>query len=198
MWTYRDGKPWYFLEEMYPAYGNLVPRDIATRAIFKVVYEMGLGVDGQPLVYLDVSHIDPAILNAQGLGRARNLREVRRPGSAQGADEDFPGDALLDGRAVVSTTTSMTNITGLFAGGECDYQYHGANRLGANSLLSCIYAGMVAGPVMADYAKAHPAPSDSRIYDQETTRQREDFDQIFKTAAARRTPSPCGASSATS
>ena len=50
VWTYKDGKPWYFLEEMYPAYGNLVPRDIATRAIYKVVYEMKLGVDGEPLV----------------------------------------------------------------------------------------------------------------------------------------------------
>ena len=36
VWTYKDGKPWYFLEEKYPAYGNLVPRDIATREIFDV------------------------------------------------------------------------------------------------------------------------------------------------------------------
>ena len=63
VWTYKDGKPWYFLEEMYPAYGNLVPRDIATRAIYKVVYEMKLGVDGEPLVYLDVSHLNPEELN---------------------------------------------------------------------------------------------------------------------------------------
>src|SRR5262245_28055028 len=63
VWTYRDGKPWYFLEEWYPAYGNLVPRDIATRAIFKVVFEMGLGVDGQPAIYLDVSHIDSKVLD---------------------------------------------------------------------------------------------------------------------------------------
>src|SRR5512132_1615559 len=41
VWVPRDGKPWYFLEEWYPKYGNLVPRDIATRAIFKVVFEMG-------------------------------------------------------------------------------------------------------------------------------------------------------------
>lgn len=36
IWTYKDGKPWYFLEEKYPSYGNLVPRDIATREIFNV------------------------------------------------------------------------------------------------------------------------------------------------------------------
>ena len=62
LWVPRDGKPWYFLEEWYPAYGNLVPRDIATRAIFKVVFELGLGIDGQPMVYLDVSHLDAATL----------------------------------------------------------------------------------------------------------------------------------------
>lgn len=45
----------------------------------------------------------------------------------------------------------MTNIPGLFACGECEYQYHGANRLGANSLISAIYGGMVTGPKAAEY-----------------------------------------------
>src|SRR4029078_1973665 len=45
-----------------------------------------------------------------------------------------------------------TNIPGLFAAGEADYAYHGANRLGANSLLSCIYGGMIGGPAMISYA----------------------------------------------
>jgi succinate dehydrogenase / fumarate reductase flavoprotein subunit len=55
----------------------------------------------------------------------------------------------------------MTNIPGLFAVGEVDYQYHGANRLGANSLISCLYGGMVAGPAAVRYAtkSALPAPS---------------------------------------
>jgi succinate dehydrogenase / fumarate reductase flavoprotein subunit len=47
----------------------------------------------------------------------------------------------------------MTNLPGVFAVGECEYQYHGANRLGANSLLSCIYAGLVAGPAVLRYQK---------------------------------------------
>src|SRR5512146_1346521 len=53
----------YFLEEWYPKYGNLVPRDVATRAIHKVVYELGLGLEGQPMVYLDLTHIDRATLH---------------------------------------------------------------------------------------------------------------------------------------
>ena len=62
VWVYRDGKPWYFLEDMYPAYGNLVPRDVASRAIFKVCVHMGLGINGENRVYLDLSHIDPHYL----------------------------------------------------------------------------------------------------------------------------------------
>src|SRR6202044_1055855 len=45
-----EAERFYFLEEWYPKYGNLVPRDVATRAIHKVVFELGLGLDGQPMV----------------------------------------------------------------------------------------------------------------------------------------------------
>jgi succinate dehydrogenase / fumarate reductase flavoprotein subunit len=47
----------------------------------------------------------------------------------------------------------MTNVPGIFAAGECEYQYHGANRLGANSLVSCIHGGFIAGPNALRYAK---------------------------------------------
>ncbi len=48
----------------------------------------------------------------------------------------------------------MTNIPGVFVAGEAEYQYHGANRLGANSLLSCIFGGFRAGPKAIEYAKS--------------------------------------------
>jgi succinate dehydrogenase flavoprotein subunit len=51
----------------------------------------------------------------------------------------------------------MTNVPGIFAAGECEYQYHGANRLGANSLVSCIFGGFRAGPIAMTYAKSLPA-----------------------------------------
>jgi len=59
----------------------------------------------------------------------------------------------------------MTNIPGLFAAGEVDYQYHGANRLGANSLLSCIYGGFVAGPAAVRYAGAQKGEAASTLFD---------------------------------
>ena len=88
----------YFLEEWYPKYGNLVPRDVATRAIHKIVYEHGLGIDGQPMVYLDLTHIDRETLEPQTRRHPRNLREVRRRRSARSPHEDLPRHALHHGR----------------------------------------------------------------------------------------------------
>src|SRR5262244_1759742 len=56
-----EAERWYFLEEKYPKYQNLVPRDIATREIFYVCRDMGMGVHGQDGVYLDVTHISPHV-----------------------------------------------------------------------------------------------------------------------------------------
>ncbi len=179
VWTYRDGKPWYFLEEMYPAYGNLVPRDIATRAIFKVVFEMGLGVDGQPMVYLDVTHIDAKTLDRK-LGGVLEIYE-----KFMGADprkvpmKIFPGMHYSMGGLWVDYN-HMTNIPGLFAAGEVDYQYHGANRLGANSLLSCLYSGQVAGPSMVRYARGQSDGRREQALAQEKRKQEEVYARLRK------------------
>lgn len=141
VWVYKDGKPFYFLEEKYPAYKNLVPRDIATREIFSVVYEQGLGIDGKPVVYLDVSHLPRDVLH-------RKLGEVLGIYQKFVGDDPykvpmkiFPGVHYSMGGLWIDHD-QMTNIPGLFAAGECEYQYHGANRLGANSLVSCVFGGM--------------------------------------------------------
>ncbi|HXR39501.1 MAG TPA: succinate dehydrogenase flavoprotein subunit [Terracidiphilus sp.] len=151
-----DADRWYFLEEWYPKYGNLVPRDVATRAIHKVVYEHGLGLDGQPMVYLDLTHIDRATLDRK-LGGILEIYE--KFVGVDPHDEPmriFPGVHYTMGGIWVDFD-QMTNIPGIFAAGECEYQYHGANRLGANSLVSCIYGGFVSGPNALRYAKSLPA-----------------------------------------
>jgi succinate dehydrogenase / fumarate reductase flavoprotein subunit len=151
-----DAERFYFLEEWYPKYGNLVPRDVATRAIHKVVYELGLGLDGQPMVYLDLTHIDRATLDRK-LGGILEIYE-----KFVGVDPHnepmkiFPGMHYTMGGIWVDFD-QMTNVPGIFAAGECEYQYHGANRLGANSLVSCIYGGFQAGPNAIRYAKSLPA-----------------------------------------
>ena len=138
VWTYKDGKPWYFLEEMYPKYGNLVPRDIASRAIFKVCRELGLGIDGKDLVYLDISGLDPAALDKKLGGVIEIYEKFVGDNPKKVPMRVFPSVHYTMGGIYIDDQQA-TNIPGILAAGECDYQYHGANRLGANSLLSFIY-----------------------------------------------------------
>lgn len=153
VWTYKDGKPWYFLEEMYPAYGNLVPRDIAARAIFDVCVNQGLGINGENRVYLDLSHIDTDYLNRKLAGIMEIYEEFVGEDPRKVPMQIFPSVHYSMGGIWVDTKHN-TNIPGLLASGECDYQYHGANRLGANSLLSAAYSGTVSGPEAMRWAKS--------------------------------------------
>jgi len=151
---------YYFLEERYPAYGNLVPRDIATREIFNVCVNEGLSVEpDRQCVYLDLTHIGRSELDRK-LGGILEIYE-----KFQGVDpRDVPmkifpavhysmGGLWADyertaegGLVMGSPRNQVTNVPGLYAIGECDYHYHGANRLGANSLLSCIFTGLIVAP----------------------------------------------------
>ncbi len=168
---------WYFLEEWYPKYGNLVPRDVATRAIFKVVYEHGMGIDGQPMVYLDLTHLPP-----ERIHKLEGILEIYE--KFVGDDprkvpmKIFPGMHYTMGGLWVDFN-QQTNIPGVYAAGEADYSIHGANRLGANSLLSCIYGGFVAGPQALAYAKALPAQQGDGGHAAELQRQKELNNQLL-------------------
>ena len=147
---------WYFLEEWYPKYGNLVPRDVATRAIFKVVFEHNLGIDGKPMVYLDLTHIDRATLDRKLEGILEIYEKFVGDDPRNTPMKIFPGMHYTMGGLWVDFNQA-TNISGIFAAGECEYQYHGANRLGANSLVSCIFGGFKAGPNAVRYARTQQA-----------------------------------------
>jgi succinate dehydrogenase / fumarate reductase flavoprotein subunit len=155
-----EGDRWYFLEDKYPKYGNLVPRDIATREIHAVVHDLGLGIGGQPMVYLDLSHIDRATLDRKLGGILDIYEKFVGDDPHEVPMKIFPGVHYTMGGLWVDND-QMTNIQGLYAIGECDYSIHGANRLGANSLLSCIYAGFIAGPHAMKYAKNLAAPPEN-------------------------------------
>ena len=165
-----ENERYYFLEERYPEYGNLVPRDIATREIFNVCVNEGLSVDKDRMaVYLDLTHIPRDVLDRK-LGGILEIYE-----KFQGVDprevpmKIFPavhysmGGLWADyqrsgegGLEVGSPRNHQTNIPGMYAIGECDYQYHGANRLGANSLLSCIFTGLFVAPCVQNWLKSLP------------------------------------------
>ncbi|MDL2280653.1 succinate dehydrogenase flavoprotein subunit [Selenomonadales bacterium OttesenSCG-928-I06] len=152
IWVYKDGQPWYFLEEWYPAYGNLVPRDIATREIFKVCVDMKLGIDGENKVYLDLSHIDPDYLQRR-LGGILEMYEIFVGEDPKKVPmQIFPTVHFSMGGLWVDDD-QMTKVPGIFAAGECDYQYHGANRLGGNAMPACMHAGNVAGKAAISYIK---------------------------------------------
>jgi succinate dehydrogenase / fumarate reductase, flavoprotein subunit len=163
---------WYFLEEWYPKYGNLVPRDVATRAIFKVVYEHNLGVDGKPMVYLDLTHIDSATLDRKLEGILEIYEKFVGDDPRKVPMKIFPGMHYTMGGLWVDFNQA-TNIPGIFAAGECEYQYHGANRLGANSLVSCIFGGSTAGPNAVRYGRNVQAAAGNGHFEAERKKQEE-------------------------
>jgi succinate dehydrogenase / fumarate reductase flavoprotein subunit len=169
----------YFLEEWYPKYGNLVPRDVATRAIFKVVFENGLGVDGKPMVYLDLTHIDRATLDRKLEGILEIYEKFVGDDPREVPMKIFPGMHYTMGGLWVDYNQA-TNIPGIFAAGECEYQYHGANRLGANSLVSCIFGGSIAGPNAVRYARNLSAVASSRCFEVERKQQEENNALLMK------------------
>ena len=191
----------YILERMYPGYGNLVPRDIASRAIFKTCFHEGRGIfnadtgKNENEVYLDLTHKDEKFLRARLAGileiyeKFAGTDPYRNPMkvfpavhySMGGLWVDFEADARGSLKAG-SPRNHATSIPGLYAVGEVDYQYHGANRLGANSLLSCIYGGMVTGPAVASYQKgmrrsAFDLPRS--IFEKAEKRHEEDYQRIL-------------------
>lgn len=193
-----EAERYYFLEERYPKYGNLVPRDIATREIFNVCTHEGLSVERDRLcVYLDLTHIPRALLD-QKLGGILEIYE-----KFQGVDprdepmKIFPavhysmGGLWVDfersangGLVAGSPRNQQTNIPGLYAIGECDYQYHGANRLGANSLLSCIFSGLFVAPGIVTLLRSlkggSAADQPAALYERERKRHQAAHDRLLR------------------
>lgn len=181
VWTYKDGKPWYFLEEKYPDYGNLVPRDIATREIFDVCVNQKLGINGENMVYLDLSHKDSHELDVKLGGIIEIYEKFTGDDPRKVPMKIFPAVHYSMGGLYVDYD-QMTSIPGLFAAGECDYSQHGGNRLGANSLLSAIYGGMVAGPNAMEYVKGLETSYedlDESLYEKYANIEQEKFDNIL-------------------
>ncbi|MEX0774803.1 MAG: FAD-binding protein [Phycisphaeraceae bacterium] len=166
---------WYFMDEMFPKYANLVSRDVATREVFFRCRD-GFGIGGGNMVYLDCTQLSdankkklagifeiyekfvgddpkhmpmkifPAVHYSMG-GLWTTFTPQERPPK--------PGDPLEKavGMKEGDPKNMMTNIEGLYAFGEVNYQYHGANRLGANALLNCIFDGIFCGPSVVSYVR---------------------------------------------
>ncbi len=178
---------WYFLEEKYPNYGNLVPRDIATREIFKICLD-GYGVGGKYQVFLDLTHISREQLDRKLGGILEIYERFVGEDPREVPMRVFPGMHYTMGGLWVDEK-QQTNIEGLFAVGECDYSIHGANRLGANSLVSCVYAGIIAGPEAVKYSKSGDGHKDATdpLFEKERKKQA-DANEALKLGKGKENP----------
>ena len=164
-----EAERFYFLEERYPLFGNLVPRDVGAREIYDICVNDKLGVNGEMKVYLDLTHHTREFLDHRLGGILEIYEKFTGVDPREEPMEIFPAvhysmggiwtdytrtdEGLIDHE---SPQNQMTSITGLYAAGEADYQYHGGNRLGANSLLSCIYTGLMMSPGVLNYVNNVP------------------------------------------
>ena len=142
LYTLRNGEKWYFMEEWYPEQGALMPRDVVSRSIYRVCHEDNMGIDGENKFYLDLKKKKKKTVKTKldevydVCMNYLNLDPTREPIPVYPGVHYFMGGIRTD-------DAHKTNIRNLFAIGECSSQYHGANRLGGNSLLGAIHGGWI-------------------------------------------------------
>ncbi len=136
LYVLDNGNPIYFMEEKYPELGNLMPRDVIAK-------EEWMQIKRGKKIYLDMRYLDAMVYESKLEGvindciRFLNLDPRKEPIPILPGIHYFMCGIWVD----ADHRTSMKN---LYASGECACQYHGANRLGGNSLLGALYGGRVA------------------------------------------------------
>lgn len=135
LFIYKNNEKWFFMEEKYPELKNLMPRDVVSREMYFVSRD-----NENAQVYLDMTGLSKEVWSE----RLPDLREEiihylgidpkNKPIPVSPGIHYFMGGIDVD-------IEHKTNVENLFAAGECCLAYHGANRLGGNSLLGAIYGG---------------------------------------------------------
>ncbi|MBQ9048022.1 MAG: FAD-binding protein [Solobacterium sp.] len=134
-----DGKRIWFMEDKYGPNGNLMTRDIVAREISAAPSQ----------VYLDISFLDPDIIDTRLsevrdlCAKYRNIDIKKEPIPVTPSVHFFMGGLAVH-------MNHETNIRNLFAIGECASMYHGANRLGGNSLLSAIHSARITAEALSE------------------------------------------------
>jgi succinate dehydrogenase / fumarate reductase flavoprotein subunit len=143
----ENGKRVYFMEDLYGERGNLMPRDIVSKCIY----------DAPSQVYLDIAFLGEKRIKS----RLLEVFEVCKTYAGIDATKEsipvYPSVHFFMGGLAVDED-HKTSIDRLYAIGECASRYHGANRLGGNSLLSAIYSGKVAARAVGDLSEVGDAP----------------------------------------
>lgn len=193
---------WYFCEELDPQYGNLLSRDLVSFTIY-CVCRMNKGVGAKQQVYLDITQLHQSrggpytreIINDKLEGVLEIYEKFMGEDPIETPMRIYPAvhysmgglwvdyekgtDSALD---IKSPRNQMTNIPGLYAAGECDYQYHGANRLGANALLSCLFGGELASQGVLAYLSTMEAGADTAgsVVEEATRQRKSEYEELCK------------------
>ena len=142
----ENGERVYFMEKLYGERGNLMSRDVVSKCIY----------DAPSQVYLDVSFLGGELIDS----RLSEVAEICKRFAGIDVKKEsipvYPSVHFFMGGLWVDKN-HKTSIDNLYAVGECSSRYHGANRLGGNSLLSAVYSGWVAADAIAEL----PCPSEA-------------------------------------
>ncbi|HEX9643638.1 MAG TPA: fumarate reductase/succinate dehydrogenase flavoprotein subunit [Acidimicrobiia bacterium] len=177
----------YYLERTYPTFGNLVPRDVASRAAMRMIdAERGVGPLGNG-VYLDFA--DAIARLGQGVIESRygNLFEMYQ----RITDENpyrlpmriYPAPHYTMGGLWVDYNL-MTTVPGLYCIGEANFSDHGANRLGASALMQGLADGYfvlpyTVGDYLADFLNVDPVPTDDPAFRQAEAGVHDQVDRLL-------------------
>lgn len=161
LFIYKNNEKWFFMEEKYPELKNLMPRDVVSREMYFVSRD-----NENAQVYLDMTELNKEVWAE----RLPDLREEiihylgidpkNNPIPVSPGIHYFMGGIDVD-------IEHKTNVENLFAAGECCLAYHGANRLGGNSLLGAIYGGRKAAETIITV-----------VHKEEKTDKNSEFDTI--------------------
>lgn len=143
----ENGRRVYFMEDLYGQRGNLMPRDIVSKCIY----------DAPSQVYLDIAFLGKKRINERLCEIAEVCRKYAGLDVTKESIPVYPSVHFFMGGLAVDST-HRTSIENLYAVGECASRYHGANRLGGNSLLAAIYGGKVAAKAIGDLEKTDSVP----------------------------------------
>ena len=143
----EGGKRIYFMEDLYGEAGNLMPRDVVSRTMYELKRPVFLDVTflGKKKILERIPEIYDLCMKYRGIDISKERIPVE------------PSVHFFMGGLAVKLNHE-TNIRNLYAVGECASMYHGANRLGGNSLLAAIYSGRIAARSIAEAEGSPGAP----------------------------------------
>ena len=152
----ENGQRVYFMEDKYGERGNLMSRDIVSKCIY----------DAPSQVYLDIAFLGEKLIKSRLAEVADVCQKYAGIEVTKESIPVYPSVHFFMGGLAVDKD-HKTTIDNLYAVGECASRYHGANRLGGNSLLSAIYSGITAARAICELSESNSTPDFSEYITQQ-------------------------------